>query len=143
MQPGVCMSKPLVTCENPASAWSPAVRRLESYAFPGNVRELQGLVERAAPQALGEGQHRLISEEHLWFAKKQVCCAVLVCACCAVLETDATIGQATLPPPPALRLPILPSAIAVQHAALLTPTLLLPHHPPTHRRCAMCCAWTC
>ncbi|PSC73341.1 ATPase AAA [Micractinium conductrix] len=49
-----------------------AVRRLESYAFPGNVRELQGLVERAAPQALGEGQHRLISEEQLWFAKKQV-----------------------------------------------------------------------
>jgi transcriptional regulator with AAA-type ATPase domain/NAD-dependent dihydropyrimidine dehydrogenase PreA subunit len=57
------ISRPIVTPE--------ALRRLQSYDFPGNLRELQSLVERAIVQA---GEAKELTEEIFWSAdtkKKQ------------------------------------------------------------------------
>ena len=57
------ISKPQVTPE--------AIRRLQAYDFPGNLQELQGMVERALVQAQGSN---LLTEEVFWVqgAKKQL-----------------------------------------------------------------------
>ncbi|HEY9694397.1 MAG TPA: sigma 54-interacting transcriptional regulator [Oculatellaceae cyanobacterium] len=57
------ISKPTVTPE--------ALRRLQSYDFPGNLRELENLVERALVQSTGASQ---LTEEIFWSAqpKKQL-----------------------------------------------------------------------
>ncbi|MBD2773044.1 sigma 54-interacting transcriptional regulator [Iningainema tapete] len=52
------VAKPKVTAE--------ALRRLQSYDFPGNIRELQNLVERAIVQA---GEARELTEEIFWSAE--------------------------------------------------------------------------
>ncbi len=48
-----------------------AIRRLQAYDFPGNLQELQGMVERALAQAQGSN---LLTEEVFWVqgAKKQL-----------------------------------------------------------------------
>ncbi|MEL7503538.1 MAG: cyclic nucleotide-binding domain-containing protein [Cyanobacteria bacterium J06554_6] len=45
-----------------------AVRSLQSYDFPGNLRELESLVERAITQAAG---NRLLTEELFWSANQK------------------------------------------------------------------------
>ncbi|MGB3312157.1 MAG: cyclic nucleotide-binding domain-containing protein [Nodosilinea sp.] len=45
-----------------------AIRRLQSYDFPNNLRELENLVERAAAQLAGGG---LITEEIIWPAQSK------------------------------------------------------------------------
>ncbi|MEO1069003.1 MAG: cyclic nucleotide-binding domain-containing protein, partial [Cyanobacteria bacterium J06638_6] len=45
-----------------------AIRRLQSYDFPNNLRELENLVERAAAQMAGGG---LITEEIIWPAQSK------------------------------------------------------------------------
>ena len=57
------ISKPQVTPE--------AIRRLQAYDFPGNLQELQGMVDRALVQAQGSN---LLTEEVFWVqgAKKQL-----------------------------------------------------------------------
>ncbi|MUG97405.1 4Fe-4S binding protein [Scytonema sp. UIC 10036] len=52
------ISKPTVTPE--------ALRRLQSYDFPGNLKELQSLVERAIVQA---GEAKVLTEEIFWSAQ--------------------------------------------------------------------------
>ncbi|GAA6622165.1 sigma 54-interacting transcriptional regulator [Scytonema sp. NUACC26] len=52
------ISKPTVTPE--------AIRRLQSYDFPGNLKELQNLVERAIVQA---GEAKTLTEEIFWSAQ--------------------------------------------------------------------------
>ncbi|KAF3888742.1 MULTISPECIES: AAA-type ATPase lid domain-containing protein [Nostocales] len=52
------ISKPSVTPE--------AIRRLQSYDFPGNLKELQNLVERAIVQA---GEAKALTEEIFWSAQ--------------------------------------------------------------------------
>jgi transcriptional regulator with AAA-type ATPase domain/NAD-dependent dihydropyrimidine dehydrogenase PreA subunit len=57
------LSKPQVTPE--------AIRRLQAYDFPGNLQELQGMVDRALVQAQG---NKVLTEEVFWAqaAKKQL-----------------------------------------------------------------------
>jgi transcriptional regulator with AAA-type ATPase domain/NAD-dependent dihydropyrimidine dehydrogenase PreA subunit len=57
------LPKPQVTPE--------AIRRLQAYDFPGNLKELQGMVDRALVQAQGS---KLLTEEVFWAqaAKKQL-----------------------------------------------------------------------
>jgi transcriptional regulator with AAA-type ATPase domain/NAD-dependent dihydropyrimidine dehydrogenase PreA subunit len=57
------LSKPQVTPE--------AIRRLQAYDFPGNLKELQGMVDRALLQAQGS---KVLTEEVFWAqaAKKQL-----------------------------------------------------------------------
>ncbi|MEO0519296.1 MAG: sigma 54-interacting transcriptional regulator [Cyanobacteria bacterium P01_A01_bin.116] len=45
-----------------------ALRRLQSYDFPGNLTELETMVERAVSQS---GDRRVLSEEVFWAAEKQ------------------------------------------------------------------------
>jgi transcriptional regulator with AAA-type ATPase domain/NAD-dependent dihydropyrimidine dehydrogenase PreA subunit len=52
------ISRPTVTPE--------AIRRLQSYDFPGNLKELQNLVERAIVQA---GEAKTLTEEIFWSAQ--------------------------------------------------------------------------